>query len=107
MPPIVRLTKQASTRGRPNVAATILAAQRTVDVVLSYTSTQLGARVTTPELLDSGAGAEEDATEDSGAAAVTLQSQLTASSVAHTLGLAGVDGDDRAYEKGVDCRDLE
>ena len=58
---------------RSNVGSTTLAARRTIEVGLSYAIAQLGAWVT-PGLLDSGAGAEQDTTDDWGAAAVTLHS---------------------------------
>jgi len=47
-----------------DVGAAMLATRRTVEAVLFYATTQLGAWVMTPELLDSGAGAELDAAED-------------------------------------------
>ena len=61
------LTMTSPTRPseRPlDVGAAILATRRTVEAVLFYATTQLGAWVTAPELPDSGAGAEPDTTED-------------------------------------------
>jgi nuclear pore complex protein Nup188 len=61
------LTMTSPTRPseRPlDVGVAMLATRRTVEAVLFYATTQLGAWVTTPELPDSGAGVELDAAED-------------------------------------------
>jgi nuclear pore complex protein Nup188 len=61
------LTMTSPTRisERPlDVGTAMLATRRTVEAVLFYATTQLGAWVMTPELLDSGAGTEADVAED-------------------------------------------
>ena len=71
------LTMTSPTRPseRPlDVGAAILATRRTVEAVLFYATTQLGAWVTTPELQDSAAGAlaEPDTMEDAAAGDLAL-----------------------------------
>jgi nuclear pore complex protein Nup188 len=65
------LTMSSPTRPseRPlDVRTAILATRRTVEAVLFYATTQLAAWVTTPELLDAGAGgADMEATEEAAA----------------------------------------
>ena len=61
------LTMTAPTRPseRPlDVRAAILATRRTTEAVLFYATTQLGAWVTNPDLLDVGAGADAESTDD-------------------------------------------
>src|SRR6266478_271394 len=64
------LTMASPTRPseRPlDVSAALLATRRTIEAVLFYATTQLGAWVMTPELLDSGAGTEPDTADDAAA----------------------------------------
>ncbi|KAI9507509.1 hypothetical protein F5148DRAFT_1299700 [Russula earlei] len=49
-----------------DVGAAIVATRRTVEAVLFYATTQLGAWVTTPEPLDTGASADLETMEDAG-----------------------------------------
>lgn len=61
------LTVSAPTRPSEqplDVRAAILATRRTIETVLFYATTQLGAWVTTPELLDTGVAAELEGTEE-------------------------------------------
>ena len=63
------LTMSAPTRPseRPlDVRAAILATRRTTEAVLFYATTQLGAWVTNPDLLDAGAGADAESTDELG-----------------------------------------
>jgi nuclear pore complex protein Nup188 len=47
-----------------DVRAAILATRRTTEAVLFYATTQLGAWVTNPDLLDAGAGADAESTDE-------------------------------------------
>ena len=70
------LTLSAPTRlsERPlDVRAAILATRRTTEAVLFYATTQLGAWVTNPDLLDAGAGgAEAESMDEMGVDSVSL-----------------------------------
>jgi nuclear pore complex protein Nup188 len=82
------LTMTSPTRPseRPlDVGIAIQATRRTVETVLFYATTQLAAWVTTPELLDAGAGAEPEATIDDVTAGVAGgdSASLSISSINH------------------------
>jgi nuclear pore complex protein Nup188 len=98
------LTMASPTRpseGPLDVRTAVIATRRTIEAVLFYATTQLGAWVMTPELLDAGAGADLDTPEEMvGDSASIHHGERRAPS-------AGVDGADGAHEKGADGGDLE
>ena len=55
-----------------DVRAAILATRRTTEAVLFYATTQLGAWVTNPDLLDAGAGADAESTDELGGENVNM-----------------------------------
>ena len=55
-----------------DVRAAILATRRTTEAVLFYATTQLGAWVTNPDLLDAGAGADAESTDELGGENVSM-----------------------------------
>lgn len=85
------LTMTSPTRPseRPlDVGIAIQATRRTVETVLFYATTQLAAWVTTPELLDAGAGAEPEATiEDATATVAGCDSASLSISINHHGGV--------------------
>ena len=62
-----------------NVRVAIVATRRTIEAVLFYATTQLGAWVMSPELLDTGAGAESEGTDEAGDTASMHPSERRAS----------------------------
>jgi nuclear pore complex protein Nup188 len=62
-----------------DVRSAILATRRTIEAVLFYATTQLGSWVMTPELLDAGAGADSEGTEEAGDSASISHSERRAS----------------------------
>ncbi|KAH9972952.1 hypothetical protein BGW80DRAFT_1437328 [Lactifluus volemus] len=68
-----------------NVRVAIVATRRTVEAVLFYATTQLGAWVMSPELLDAGASAESEGTDEAGETASMHPSERRASRRESTL----------------------